>query len=183
MRETILSTAAELIVQYGIKKFTIDEIASRLRISKKTIYHYFKSKDEIIESYITSCVLSDKESVLAAINQNISAPEKLKAVIHSSHTYPLPVQVADEIKQFYPEYNKQIDELKEFKTNVILDIGKQGISEKIFRSDINLQILGKMIQEVSKMFTDYPFFLGTGLKVTDSIDIVIDVLLHGIVKK
>ena len=37
MKEKILNTTAQLISQYGLKKFTVDEIASELRISKKTI--------------------------------------------------------------------------------------------------------------------------------------------------
>ena len=48
MREKILNVVAQLINRYGLKKFTVDEVATTLRISKKTIYQYFSGKDEIL---------------------------------------------------------------------------------------------------------------------------------------
>ena len=35
MREKILNVVAQLINRYGLKKFTLDEVAASLRISKK----------------------------------------------------------------------------------------------------------------------------------------------------
>ncbi|MBE2279916.1 MAG: TetR/AcrR family transcriptional regulator [Ignavibacteriaceae bacterium] len=46
-REEILRAAEKRFVKHGPLKTTVDEIARDLRIAKSTIYHYFKSKDEL----------------------------------------------------------------------------------------------------------------------------------------
>ena len=182
MKETILNEAAVLIKQYGIRKFTVDEIAAALRISKKTIYRYFQSKDDIIRCYIQSSVSSDHESVTKIMKEKRDAPDKIKAVIHSVHTYPLPVDLLNEVKQFYPEQWKQIEDMKQFKTDAIKKICKQGIREHLIRSDISWPVLARMVEEITNMFTDYEFLAENGLKTSEAIDCSLDIILYGILK-
>lgn len=49
-KERILGAAAEMFSRYGIKSVTMDDIAKRLSISKKTIYQFFSDKDEIVHT-------------------------------------------------------------------------------------------------------------------------------------
>jgi len=182
MKETILNEAAVLIKQYGIRKFTVDEIAAALKISKKTIYRYFQSKDDIIRCYIQSSVSSDHESVTKIMKEKRDAPDKIKAVIHSVHTYPLPVDLLNEVKQFYPEQWKQIEDMKQFKADAIVKICKQGIRNHLIRSDISWPVLARMIEEITNMFTDYEFLAENGLKTSEAIDCSLDIILYGILK-
>ena len=46
-REKIIQQAGELFMKYGVRRVTMDEIARGLAVSKKTLYQYFKDKDEI----------------------------------------------------------------------------------------------------------------------------------------
>ena len=43
----IIKAAAKRFARHGLNKTTLDEIARDIRIGKATIYHYFKSKDEL----------------------------------------------------------------------------------------------------------------------------------------
>lgn len=183
MRDAILNEAAVLIKQYGVRKFTVDEIAAALKISKKTIYQYFTGKDDIIRCYIESSVSSDRESVADAMKKNIDPLEKIKSVIHSAHTYPLPVDLLNEIKQFYPDQWKKIEELMQFKTDAIKKIGRQGIREQLIRSDVSWPVLTRMIREISGMFTDYKFLAENRLKTGEAVDRALDIILNGILRK
>ncbi|MCE2773152.1 MAG: TetR/AcrR family transcriptional regulator [Bacteroidetes bacterium] len=51
-KERILHAAAELFFRYGIKSITMDEIAKHLSMSKKTIYQFFRDKDEIVHELL-----------------------------------------------------------------------------------------------------------------------------------
>ena len=53
VRERILKTAEELFMKFGIRSVTMDEIASELGISKKTIYMHFEDKDAIVHEVAT----------------------------------------------------------------------------------------------------------------------------------
>nr|WP_277443753.1 helix-turn-helix domain-containing protein [Pelotomaculum isophthalicicum] len=48
----MLQAASRQIEKYGFRKFTIDDIASDLGISKKTIYKYFISKKSLIGAVV-----------------------------------------------------------------------------------------------------------------------------------
>ena len=44
MKEKILDTATDLFLTLGFKSVTMDDLADRMGISKKTIYTHFKNK-------------------------------------------------------------------------------------------------------------------------------------------
>ena len=46
--ENILEKADNLFHKYGVRSISMDDIARELGISKKTIYQYFKDKDDIV---------------------------------------------------------------------------------------------------------------------------------------
>lgn len=46
----IIVQAQKLFKQFGIKKTTMDEIAAACGKAKSTLYHYFKSKEEVFEA-------------------------------------------------------------------------------------------------------------------------------------
>lgn len=52
-QEEIIRAAAKRFSRHGFGKTTLEEIARDVRIGKPTIYHYFKSKDELYYSSIT----------------------------------------------------------------------------------------------------------------------------------
>ena len=50
MRDKILEKSNELFLNLGFKSVTMDEIASSLGVSKKTIYKYFTNKTELVDT-------------------------------------------------------------------------------------------------------------------------------------
>ena len=47
-KDKILAASWEMFFQYGFKSVTMDDIASKLGISKKTLYQFFSNKKELI---------------------------------------------------------------------------------------------------------------------------------------
>lgn len=180
MKEKILDAAARLIQQYGLKKFTVDEIAEELRISKKTIYQYFNSKDEIIREYFETAIASDKDSMTSVLSGNEDFSHKIHAIVYSSHRYRLPISLLMEAKQFYPEVWSKVEELKQFKLNATKNLLKQGVEAGIFKPDINFGVLSKMLEEISDMFTDYNFLLENRLNTREAMDEALKIIFDGI---
>ena len=50
MEERIVNKAQELMFQTGVKHVTMDDLATQLGISKKTIYQYYKDKDDLVKA-------------------------------------------------------------------------------------------------------------------------------------
>ena len=46
--DRILESATELFYRFGIKSITMDDVAKHLSMSKKTLYQYFRDKNEMV---------------------------------------------------------------------------------------------------------------------------------------
>jgi AcrR family transcriptional regulator len=53
MQERILATADRLFNGEGIRAVGVDKIAAAIGISKRTLYNYYPSKDELVFAYLT----------------------------------------------------------------------------------------------------------------------------------
>jgi AcrR family transcriptional regulator len=52
LKETWIASLTSVYLQNGLLKFTMDEIANKLGISKATLYKYFSSKEEILDAVV-----------------------------------------------------------------------------------------------------------------------------------
>src|SRR5215467_6030978 len=69
VKDRILQKATDLFMRYGIRSITMDEIASQLGISKKTIYQFFTDKDEIVEA-VTDRIIKQNEEECKLFKSN-----------------------------------------------------------------------------------------------------------------
>jgi AcrR family transcriptional regulator len=53
-RERIVAAAARLFYNEGIRAASVDAIAEKAGVTKKTLYYHFQSKDELIAAYLES---------------------------------------------------------------------------------------------------------------------------------
>jgi AcrR family transcriptional regulator len=51
-REKIVAAAVRLFYAEGIRAVSIDAVAEKAGVTKKTLYYYFRSKDELIANYL-----------------------------------------------------------------------------------------------------------------------------------
>src|SRR5687768_6851498 len=62
-KANILVATHELIFRYGIRSVSMDDIAKQLGISKKTIYQFFKDKDEVIHTLMQVKLKEDEKEL------------------------------------------------------------------------------------------------------------------------
>jgi AcrR family transcriptional regulator len=72
--ERILSAAAEYAEDHGIRRFTMDDIASRVGVSRVTIYRYFPKKDQLIEAVL----LREMNKFLRAVDESVAVSATLE---------------------------------------------------------------------------------------------------------
>ena len=81
MEETktrLMNIAKVRFERFGFKKTTLDEICSDARISKKTLYMFFKNKEDLFVSLFNNEALKSRKTVLGKL-KNIEDPlEKIK---------------------------------------------------------------------------------------------------------
>jgi len=74
----ILDTAQRLFAKKGYEKCTVNDILNKIGIAKGTFYHYFKSKEEVLDGIIDRAAKQVLERAQAAAQDpSLSSQEKL----------------------------------------------------------------------------------------------------------
>jgi AcrR family transcriptional regulator len=77
----LIDEARAIFARFGYNKTTVDDIARTAGKGKSTFYYYFKSKEEIFKAVLDKEAEILRIKLLAAINTNKSAIEKIKDYI------------------------------------------------------------------------------------------------------
>lgn len=156
MRERILLVADELFIKYGVKSVTMDEIAKQLAISKKTIYQYFKDKNELVKEFtLRQCEQRNEEfkRIPKETKNSIEALIIASKCIKESIVEMNPSLLMD-IKKYYKEAWQIFESFKKrtFYKSIQTTI-ERGIAEGYFRKDINAEVLAIMrMQQIQDCF-------------------------------
>ncbi len=132
----------ELFFEFGIKNLNMDDISRKLGISKKTLYRYVKSKEDLIDKLFEYERLKGDEVMSEIGRQDVNAIERLFKV--SLHVFKemkrfnpmLMFELRKYYEQLFSEHHaKKIDHIsKLMKLNVL-----QGIEEGLYRHDLNIE--------------------------------------------
>jgi TetR/AcrR family transcriptional regulator, cholesterol catabolism regulator len=146
VKERIQEKANELFRKYGVKSITMDDIASQLGISKKTIYQYFADKEELVHSVIDqkikesqgdcTCSISDAEN---AIHEQFLVQDKF--LEHLSELNPVALH---DMEKFHPSaYEKFSRHRNTFIREMVEKNLRTGIGEGLYRPGLRTDILSK----------------------------------------
>lgn len=75
-RRVVTGLARELFIRYGFLRITMDDIASGAGISKKTLYRYFESKDQLVNTCIAQEINQIYVHLAIILSCNIRYAEK-----------------------------------------------------------------------------------------------------------
>ncbi|NMM50567.1 TetR/AcrR family transcriptional regulator [Marinigracilibium pacificum] len=146
-REKILEEAYALFMKYGIRSVTMDDLASSIGVSKKTIYSHFDDKNGLILEG-TKYLLFQKQCEIDQYKHKaddvIIEMGLISKHIRESFQYMNPTMFYD-MKKFYPESWALFQDFKEnvFRKEVVRSI-KEGIKQGYFREDIDLDVVSKI---------------------------------------
>lgn len=142
----IREKARDLFMQYGLRSVSMDDIAGKLGMSKKTIYHHYADKDELIVAVITEEVQQnqhicerDKTNAENAIHEIFLAMDMVVELFSAMN----PSLIYD-MQKYHPNAFLKFQQHKnDYLYNTILANMEKGIREGLYREDINLDIMAR----------------------------------------
>src|ERR1700761_4274233 len=148
----ILSASAELFSQYGFKTITMDDIARRAGISKKTLYQHFANKQEVVNdsviwyknhmTEVCNSTLNNAENAIEAMVQMMAYFDNMNKRINPMALF--------EMQRFFPDAYKTFREMLVDKDVVMMRENiLQGIREGLYREEINADLLARYRLETS----------------------------------
>ncbi len=145
--ERILSGTEELFLKSGIKSVTMDDIARHLGMSKKTVYQFFKDKNELVMALVRRKLRDDEEQMSEIISKSNNVIEEMINMMKCSEEIfsrinPIIIQ---DLQKYHPEAWK---EFQNFKSGVVVhtlqELLTKGIKQGYIRPDIDVKVIAMM---------------------------------------
>lgn len=155
MKERIQNKAGELFRRYGIKSVTMDEIASQLGISKKTIYQFYSDKDALVKDIFKSITEHNKQQCLMvkAKAENAVHQQYLSSDVAQEIFSTMNSAVLFDLNRYYPNVFDDFEKhKKQFFFKLIKQNIQRGIKEGLFRKDVDVDIITWMQLEMVSGF-------------------------------
>ena len=148
LRERIIVKATQAFTTHGIKSITMDDIATSLGISKRTLYEVFADKEALLKECLLKVqhdrdqylkeVLSKSNNVLEVILSLFK--RNIEALHHTNKRFFVDIKKYPKVYEIMK--NKQDADSKD-----AMSFFKLGIDQGIFRSDINFPIVNMLVRE------------------------------------
>jgi len=183
-KEIILKTSQNLFARFGLKKTTVDEIAKLAHIGKGTIYHYFKTKEQIFAEIIDKESRYLRQKIREAVQQARTPQEKVHAFVLTrlrtikalTNYYSA---MTDDYLQHYSFIEKARKDSFEEELNLVKSILEEGTASKVFTVE-DTGLTAFAIVTALKGF-EYPWTVETSLAdIEQNVNVLISVLFKGI---
>jgi AcrR family transcriptional regulator len=179
----IQEKANDLFRRYGIKSITMDEIATQLGVSKKTLYQYFSDKDELVEAVVKATIKfaqetcdnnkADSRDAVHELFEAMVLVQDIFSEMNSAMMYDL--------EKFHPgAYRHFLDHKNKYLYEIIRANLRRGIEEGLYRPDINIDIIAKFRLEGMMLAFNQDIFPSSKFNLAELHKALIEHFLFGV---
>lgn len=132
------------MMQYGIRSVSMDDIAAKLGISKKTIYQYFRDKDQLVDEIVEDIIVTNRCECNADRDRADNAVHEIFLVMDmmaEMFTAMNPGILFDMQKYHPATYRKFLKHKNDYLYNVCRENLERGIKEELYRQELAVDIL------------------------------------------
>ncbi len=181
-KETILTTFIELFNLYG-SSLTLSQLSSSLHISKKTIYKFFSSKNEIYEAILDSAVeqISNRQKEIYE-NSSLTLDEKIHQLltIETEEEKKLNMEKVRSLSETDPVFFKRLMDEYEIRWDYFSKLLKEGIDAGVIKKDTNINLVIRVLEVSLQSFYRKDFQKFTNLTYTEAVKKLVNTILEGI---
>lgn len=147
MRTSIIIKSTELFLSLGFKSVTMDDIATELGISKKTIYQHFDNKTKLVEAVTWSIFENISKGIEAIIEEEKNPIEEIYQIKRFvlEHLKDEKSSPQYQLQKYYP---KIFEAIKAEQSCVMNDCLKsnleKGIALQLYRDTIDIDFISKI---------------------------------------
>ena len=182
-KQYILKNVGTLYLKYGIRSVTMDDVASEIGISKKTLYQYFNDKADLI-SQVIDYYLEQADFAINNRSQRNAIDRFFELRSHVLHMLKfIHNNIEYDLKKLYPDIYKKVHKLKRERIfNSTIQNVTEGIASGLYRSDLDIVFIAKF--QVGRMLLtlnpENEIFTETELANIELFDKVIENYMYSI---
>lgn len=183
MQERILMAAIEEFQEKGLK-FTMDDIAKRLGISKKTLYTVFDSKETMLLALADYCFADIKKSERSIVEDtSLTTVEKIERIL-----FVLPERYQNiglsklyELQEKYPNIYRRVERYLQTDWDATIRLLEQGQAEGVLRP-VSVPVLKLMVESSIARFFRENVLAENGLSYEQGLKEMLRIIMEGIRK-
>lgn len=184
LKETILEGTIQAFNQKGLK-FTMDDIAGQLGMSKKTIYTVFRDKEALflaMVDYLFDRIKESENEILQ--NEKMTTLEKIRKILC---VLPESYQKVDFgqlylLRGKYPSTYAKVEERLETGWEGTIALIQQGMEEGVIRP-VKIPIVKMMFEAALEQFFRRDILIQNKISYVDALQEVVDILVDGMVER
>jgi len=145
--ERVLQGSLELFLRAGIKSITMDDIARHIGMSKKTIYQFFRDKNELVTAVLKVRLKEDEDQMADIISKSDNVIEEMINMMKCSEEVFSEINpiVMHDLQKYHPD---AWAEFQKFKAEVLIKTMEEllikGMKQGYIRQDIDVKIIARM---------------------------------------
>jgi AcrR family transcriptional regulator len=142
-KERIIEIAEQRFLRLGTSKVTLDEIAAELRMSKKTMYKFFPSKEDLLRTIVHAIMGRLRGRVEAIVESDkpfVQKAPELLAVL-GRQIGMISKQFMIDLQRFAPALWKEMDDFR--RERILTNVRRmftQAKEEGVFRKDLDVEL-------------------------------------------
>jgi AcrR family transcriptional regulator len=179
----IIEQIEDKLFSEGFYKTTMDDVASELGMSKKTIYKFFPSKEDLVMAIAKHFMNRMKSKILPALNTDKNAIEKLGELIKilAGASEKISPKRMEEMKRHFPAIWNEIDS---FRTKMMFEnitkVINQGKEEGLF-IDYPTSIIMNMLVASVRSIVNPDFIMNNNFSIIEAARTAFKILIGGII--
>src|SRR5690554_3180063 len=160
-RNEIIEQAALIFLRHGIRSVTMDDLVKSLGMSKKTIYNYFKDKNELVECIVKTLIERNRKACEVGRLKSKNAIDALMSISEYSMRLftEIHTSVFYDLQKYHQETWNTIKQHRfEFISDQITENIRRGQEEGIYLSNLNPKTMSGIHLSMVSMMTDSDVF-------------------------
>jgi TetR/AcrR family transcriptional regulator, cholesterol catabolism regulator len=153
-KEKIIEEAALMFRTYGIRAVTMDMLAQKMGISKRTIYENFADKNELLVSVLQWMAGKQKELTVRTFDESQNVIEAIFSLFDRMNEHFRNMSPAFRL-DIVMHHNDILNNLKEKREYQYppdqSEILKRGVKEGVFRKEIDVEMTNQCLFEVMRL--------------------------------
>ena len=191
MEDRIIDGWDRLLVRYGYRKLTMDDLASEVGIGKGTIYLYFRSKEDLVYSHIDRVVRQLIERLKRVLRSTLSPGDKLREmiVLRVMFRFDAVQDFPESLSEMFRDFRAGVLERREHyfreEAKVFAAALRQGQQDGVFRNTDRVTTASAILAATNSLL---PFHLsarelGRRQDIKKTATIITDLLLDGLLQR
>lgn len=145
--QELLRRIVPIIMENGLKATTMDSVATRLGMSKRTLYEIFHSKSEMIKAVLDANERQAQEFISEVFSRYDNVLEALVEVFKYNRDLMgrMSVSFFHDMDRLYKDRRADYEHSREGRYEKMMEIFRRGVRQGVFRPDVDYSVQIRMM--------------------------------------